>query len=141
MIEMPAAVMIAEELAKECDFFSIGTNDLTQYVLGIERSQLEMSEYYFTAHPSVIRMIKRVVDVANDYNKPVTLCGEIAANPHFIPLLLGLGIDILSCCPRYIPIVKRIVRQTDLKKAQALAKGVLECQTSKEVVTRLRTGD
>ena len=138
MIEVPAAVMIAEELAKECDFVSLGTNDLIQFVLGIERSQLEVSEYYFPAHPSIIRMIKCVIDAAHHYERPVTLCGEIASNPHFIPLLLGLGIDVLSCCPRYVPIVKRIIRQSDYRKAQVLAQQVLICETPDEAMNRLK---
>ena len=139
MIEVPAAVMIAEELAKECDFVSLGTNDLIQFVLGIERSQLEVSEHSIPAHPSIIRMIKRVIDAVHLYQKPVTLCGEIASNPYFVPLLLGLGIDIFSCCPRYVPIVKRIIRQSDYRKAQALAEHVLACHSPEEAMTMLKT--
>ena len=138
MIEVPAAVMISEELAKECDFVSLGTNDLIQSVLGIERSQLEVSESNVPAHPSIIRMIKRVIDAAHFYHRSVTLCGEIASNPYFVPLLLGLGIDVFSCCPRYVPIVKRIIRQSEYRKAQVLAEQVLTCQSSDEAMNRLK---
>lgn len=125
MIEMPAAVMIAEELARECDFISLGTNDLIQFVLGIERNQLEAGECYISTHPNIIRMIKRVIDAAHRYNKTVTLCGEIATNPSFILLLLGLGIDAFSCCPRYIPIIKRIIRQMSTQETVRLAEKML----------------
>ena len=96
-----------------------------------------MSEYYLPAHPSIVRMLKNVIDAAYRHEKSVTLCGEIASNPHFIPLLLGLGINIFSCPPRYVPIVKRIVRQTNFKRAQELANEVLTYKTPEEIMSRL----
>lgn len=138
LIEVPAAVMIAEELAKESDFISLGTNDLIQFVLGLERNQMEVSSSFLPAHPTIIQMIQRVITVAHAHNRTVTLCGELASNPHFIPLLIGLGVDIFSCPPRYIPIVKRVVRQSECTQAQHLAHAVLHCDTPEEITKRLK---
>lgn len=133
MIEVPSAVLICDALAKRSDFLSIGTNDLVQYTLGIDRSNPAMSDFCYPAHPSVLRMIKMVNTEANRYGKSVTICGEIASNPLFVPLLLGLGVDQLSCSPRYIPIVKRSIRQTSLLGAYELAGRVLRLNSTMEV--------
>jgi phosphotransferase system enzyme I (PtsI) len=133
MIEVPSAVLICDALAKRSDFLSIGTNDLVQYTLGIDRSNPEMSDFCYPAHPSVLRMIKMVNTEAKRYGKSVTICGEIASNPLFIPLLIGLGVDQLSCSPRYVPIVKRSIRQTSLLSAYELAGRVLRLSSTMEV--------
>lgn len=133
MIEVPSAVLICDVLAKNCDFLSIGTNDLVQYTLGIDRSNPAMSDFCYPAHPSVLRMIKMVNTEAKRYGKTVTICGEIASNPLFVPLLLGLGVDQLSCSPRYIPIVKRAIRQTTLISAYELAQQILQLNSTAEV--------
>lgn len=133
MIEVPSAVLICDVLAKNCDFLSIGTNDLVQYTLGIDRSNPAMSDFCYPAHPSVLRMIKMVNTEAKRYGKTVTICGEIASNPLFVPLLIGLGVDQLSCSPRYIPVVKRAIRQTTLLSAYELAQSVLQLNSTAEV--------
>jgi phosphoenolpyruvate-protein phosphotransferase (PTS system enzyme I) len=133
MIEVPSAVLICDVLAKRSDFLSIGTNDLVQYTLGIDRSNPAMSDFCYPAHPSVLRMIKMVNIEAKRYNKSVTICGEIASNPLFVPLLLGLGVDQFSCSPRYIPIVKRSIRQTSLLSAYELAERILRLNSTIEV--------
>jgi phosphotransferase system enzyme I (PtsI) len=133
MIEVPSAVLICDALAKRSDFLSIGTNDLVQYTLGIDRSNPAMSDFCYPAHPSVLRMIKMVNIEAKRYGKSVTICGEIASNPLFVPLLLGLGVDQLSCSPRYIPIVKRSIRQTSLLSAYELAGRILRLDSAMEV--------
>ena len=133
MIEVPSAVLICEALAQKSDFLSIGTNDLVQYTLGIDRSNPAMSDFCYPAHPSVLRMIKMVNTEAKRYGKSVTICGEIASNPLFVPLLLGLGVDQLSCSPRYIPVVKRAIRQTSLLGAYELAQRVLRLNSTTEV--------
>lgn len=132
MIEVPAAVMMAQEIAEECDFLSLGTNDLIQYTLGIERSQIEMNTPYSVLHPSVLRMIQRVIESAHLVRKPVTLCGEIATSTDLIPLLVGLGVDAFSCSIRYLPQVKRAVRQCTYRQAIAWAQAALTCRTQKE---------
>lgn len=133
MIEVPSAVLICDALAERSDFLSIGTNDLVQYTLGIDRSNPAMSDFCYPAHPSVLRMIKMVNTEAKRHGKSVTICGEIASNPLFVPLLLGLGVDQLSCSPRYIPIVKRAIRQTSLLSAYELAGRVLRLNSTMEV--------
>lgn len=133
MIEVPSVVFICDAIAKEADFLSIGTNDLVQYTLGIDRSNPSMSDFCYPAHPSVIRMIKMVVMEARKQNKPVTICGEIASNPIFIPLLLGLGVNEFSCSPRYIPFVKRAVRNTVLLEAYELAQRILQMSSPTEI--------
>lgn len=133
MIEVPSAVLISDTLAKKSDFLSIGTNDLVQYTLGIDRSNPAMTDFCYPAHPSVLRMIKMVNLEAKRYGKSVSVCGEIASNPLFVPLLLGLGVDQLSCSPRYIPTVKRAIRQTSLLSAYKLAQEVLFLNSSQEV--------
>ena len=133
MIEVPSVVMLCDAIAKEVDFFSIGTNDLVQYTLGVDRSNPSMSEFFYPAHPSVIRMIKMVVTEAKRQGKPVTLCGEIASNPFFVPLLLGLGVSEFSCSPRHIPLVKRAVRRCVLLETFKLAQKILQVSSSAEV--------
>jgi phosphoenolpyruvate-protein phosphotransferase (PTS system enzyme I) len=133
MIEVPSVVFICDAVAKEVDFLSIGTNDLVQYTLGMDRSNPSMSDFFYPAHPSVIRMIKMVSVEAKRQNKPVTICGEIASNPLFIPLLLGLGINEFSCSPRYIPIVKRAIRHCILLETFKLARKILQMGSPTEI--------
>ena len=138
MIEVPSVVFLADAIAKEVDFLSIGTNDLVQYTLGVDRGNPSMSDCFCPAHPSLIRMIKMVVVEANRQGKPVTVCGEIASSPLFIPLLVGLGVSELSCSPRYIPLVKRAVRRCTLLSAFKLAQRALRLSSSKEVMKVLQ---
>jgi phosphotransferase system enzyme I (PtsI) len=133
MIELPSAVLICDALAKNSDFLSIGTNDLVQYTLGIDRSNSSLNALCYPAHPSVLRMIKMVNIEAKRHSKTVSICGEIASNPLFVPLLIGLGVDQFSCSPRYIPIVKRAIRQTTLLQAYELAQRILHLDSAEEV--------
>ncbi len=137
MIEVPSAVLICDALARQSDFLSIGTNDLVQYTLGIDRSNPFMSDACYPAHPSVIRMIKMVVTEAKRYNRPVSICGEIASNALFIPLLLGLGIDEFSCSSRYIPLIKRTVRKNNLLDTYRLAEKALSLTSSYDIAQLL----
>ena len=133
MVEVPSAVVISSTLAHESDFLSVGTNDLVQYTLGVDRSNPLMSDFYFPAHPSIIRMIKVTAEEAKRCNKPIAICGEIASSPLFIPLLLGLGVEEFSCAPRYIPLVKKALRMTPLARAKKLAEEVLTLKTPAEI--------
>lgn len=133
MIEVPSAAITADILAKECDFLSIGTNDLVQYSLAVDRGNPAMSYLYTPAHPSVIRMIKMVVDEGIRAEKPVSLCGEISADPRFTPLLLGLGVHELSVSSPSLPVVKNVIRHLSIIEARDLAEEVLECETPIEV--------
>lgn len=133
MIEVPSAAIIADLLAKECDFLSIGTNDLVQYSLAVDRGNHAMSDLYTPTHPSVLRLIKLVVAEANFRGIPVSVCGEVAADPRFTPLLLGLGVHELSVASRYIPIVKNAIRNTSIVAASQLAEHALTLATAGEI--------
>jgi phosphotransferase system enzyme I (PtsI) len=126
MIELPGAVMVADMLANEVDFFSIGTNDLIQYCLGIDRTNKHVSYLYQPLHPAVLRSIKFVVDAGHRAGISVSLCGEVAADPFCIPILLGMQIDSISLNPQAIPGIKRIIRQTTMEECKDLLRVVLE---------------
>ncbi|WP_029893532.1 phosphoenolpyruvate--protein phosphotransferase [Desulfohalovibrio reitneri] len=129
MVELPSAVMVAEFLAQEVDFFSIGTNDLIQYSLGIDRTNRGVSYLYQPLHPAIVRMIKQVVDAAHMSGIEVGLCGEMAADPFCVPILMGMGVDSLSMGPQAVPGIKRIIRQTDMDECTELLKMVLKSRT------------
>lgn len=137
MIEIPSAAITCDEFAKHCDFLSIGTNDLVQYSLAVDRGNQMMSYLYNPADPSVIRLIKMVVVEANRNNIPISVCGEIAADPRFTALLLGLGVNELSCNARFIPIVKNAIRNISIISACQLAETILQMQTSEEIQKKL----
>lgn len=133
MVEVPSAAMIADLLARECDFLSIGTNDLIQYALAIDRTQSAGSDLFSSTHPGVVRLIKVIVQAARHENVPVCVCGEIASDPRFVPLLIGLGITELSVASRFLPLIKHIVRNTSKQEAVLLAEKVLTLRTSIEI--------
>ena len=133
MIELPSAAIISDLLAKECDFFSIGTNDLVQYVLGVDRGNQHMRYLYSPAHPSVIRLLKVIVVEANRANIPVSVCGEIATDALYINLLVGLGVRRFSVALRQLATVKQIIGSLHLGKATILAQQALELSTAEEV--------
>jgi phosphotransferase system enzyme I (PtsI) len=137
MLEVPSAVLICDALAQEGDFLALGTNDLIQYTLGIDRSNPGMSDFYYPTHPGIIRMIKMTILEAKRFQKPMTICGEIASNPLFTPLLIGLGVQNFSCAPRFIPIIKRTVRHLSLLDCCDIAEHVLTMRTSAEIATYL----
>ncbi|WP_147819959.1 phosphoenolpyruvate--protein phosphotransferase [Salidesulfovibrio onnuriiensis] len=129
MVELPAAVMVAEFLAQEVDFFSIGTNDLIQYSIGVDRINRHVAYLYQPLHPATLKSIKLVVDAAHQAGIEVSLCGEVASDPFCVPLLMGMGIDSLSLTPQAIPGIKRIIRQTQMRECRALLKQVMQCRT------------
>jgi phosphotransferase system enzyme I (PtsI) len=134
MIEIPSAAVTADLLAKDCDFFSIGTNDLIQYLLAVDRVNDRIAHLYEPTHPAVIRMLKFIVDEAHKNKIKVSVCGEMAGDAIYAPLLLGLGVDELSMTPPLIPAVKYLVRSMKLADAQKLAADALELTTSKEIL-------
>jgi len=133
MIEVPSAVVLADFLAEKVDFFSIGTNDLIQYALAIDRQNPNVAHLYQPLDPAVIRLVKQVADVAQDKGIEVFMCGEMAAVAHHIPLLLGLGLDELSMNPQSIPHIKRAIRSLSLSDAQAFMQEVLKKKTARGV--------
>ncbi len=138
MLEVPSSVLVCDALAQESDFLALGTNDLIQYTLGIDRSNPSMSDFYYPTHPSVIRMIRMTLIESNRYSKPVTICGEMASNPLFTSLLLGLGVRQFSGAPRFIPLIKKTVRHLSLLDAVDIAEHVLTLKTSTEISNYLQ---
>jgi phosphotransferase system enzyme I (PtsI) len=133
MIEVPAAALISEHLAKVVDFFAIGTNDLTQYTLAVDRANEHVAELYRPFHPAVLRLIDRVITAAHRGNITVSMCGEMAADPLAIPVLVGLGLQEFSVHPAALPVVKRLVRALSFKEARRIAHRALGLATAKEV--------
>jgi phosphoenolpyruvate-protein phosphotransferase (PTS system enzyme I) len=133
MIEVPSAAIIADILAKECDFLSIGTNDLLQYALAVDRTTHTHSSLYTCTDPSVIRLIKIVVHEANHRGIPVSICGEMAADPRCTSLLIGLGVHELSVGIHSIPKVKNAIRNTSIVASSHLAEKVLSLSTPQEI--------
>jgi phosphotransferase system enzyme I (PtsI) len=133
MIEIPSAVTMAEVLAHYVDFFSIGTNDLIQYALAIDRVNEHVAHMYQPFHPALLRMIQQVVNAAKMVGIDVSVCGEMAGDPLCVGILLALGIDELSMNSRAIPVIKKIIRSITLKNAQADFGNVIELNTAGEV--------
>ena len=133
MIEIPAAALIANELAKECDFFSIGTNDLIQYTVAVERGNKKIANLYTHFHPAVIRLIKKAIEGAHKNHILCGMCGEAAGDATFIPLLIGLGLDEFSMNANKVLNVRKLIRKLDFKECQKLADEVLKLATSDEV--------
>ena len=136
MIEIPSAAMTADILAKECGFFSVGTNDLIQYLLAIDRGNERIAHLYEPTHPAVVRTLKYIVDEAHKRGVTVSVCGEMAGDPVFAPLLLGLGVDALSMSPAWLPSVKYMVRAMTMADARALAAEALTLASPKEIYAR-----
>lgn len=133
MIETPASAIIAEHLIKEVDFFSIGTNDLTQYTLAVDRGNDLISHLYNPISPSILKLIKQVIDISHLHGKWTGMCGELAGDERVTTLLLGMGLDEFSMSSSSIPKIKEIIRKTSFSKAQELAKKVLNVATRKEI--------
>jgi phosphotransferase system enzyme I (PtsI) len=133
MIEVPSAVMTAEALAREADFFSIGTNDLIQYTLAVDRVNEKAAHLYEPAHPAILKMIQKTIDAGHNEGIHVALCGEMASDPLFAFLLLGMGIDELSMSAASILTVKRTIRSVKLQDAQRIAYEAMQLDTGQEV--------
>ncbi len=133
MIELPCAAMISDQLAKECDFISIGTNDLIQYALAIDRTSYSASSLFTTTHPGVMRLVKIIAERGHNVGIPVCVCGEMASDPRFVPFLLGLGIKELSVSSRFLPIIRKVVQNITLSDAKEVAKKVLELSLADEI--------
>jgi len=138
MIEIPSAAVIADLLAREVDFFSVGTNDLIQYALAIDRINEQVAYLYEPLHPAVLRMLRTIVSAAHNEGIWISMCGEMAADPLHSLLLIGLGFDELSMNPGSIPLLKRIIRSVTYSQAAEVAQRVFGCATAQEVEALLR---
>jgi phosphotransferase system enzyme I (PtsI) len=136
MIEIPSAAVTADLLAKQCAFFSIGTNDLIQYLLAIDRVNDRIAHLYEPTHPAILRTLKHIVAEARKAKIPVSVCGEMAGDPVFAPLLLGLGIDCLSLSPAWLPSVKYLVRSMTMADARQLAAEALTMASPKDIYAK-----
>ena len=136
MIETPSAAIVADSLAKHVRFFSIGTNDLIQYSLAVDRMNEKIAHLYEPTHPAIVRLIKITVDAAHKHKVRVSVCGEMAGDPVLAPLLLGLGVDELSAAPSLVPSVKFLIRRLKLSEARELAAFALDCESAAEILAR-----
>ncbi len=133
MIEVPSAAIMADRLAGHVDFFSIGTNDLIQYSLAIDRNNRQVAHLYRPLNPAVLRLIKMVVDAAHNQGIGVTICGEMAGDPVNVPVLMGLGFTELSMNPGSIPVIKQVIRKLNYQQACDVAAKVLTMDYTKEI--------
>ena len=139
MVEVPAAALMADHLAKEVDFFSIGTNDLIQYTLAVDRTNETVADLYSAADPSVLRLIAMVVDAARAHGIEVTVCGKMGGEPLYTMLLLGLGLRQLSMPPHQLPEVRRVIRGVRIETARAVAAEALRLDTAQAVTALLQS--
>jgi len=138
MIEIPSAALTADLIAKHVSFFSLGTNDLIQYALAVDRVNERVAYLYEPTHPGVLKLIKSTIDAGHRHGIWVGLCGEMAADPVMVPLLLGLGVDELSVAPSLVLLVKDAVRKVEMSQARELAERALACESGGEVLALCR---
>jgi phosphotransferase system enzyme I (PtsI) len=138
MIELPSAALIADRLAREVDFFSIGTNDLIQYTIGIDRQNKDVAYLYRPLHLSVLRLLKQVCDAGREAGIPVSMCGEMAGEPLNALVLLGLGVTELSMNGPSIPLVKRVVRAARAEDGRALLSRMLALTQADDIEREVR---
>lgn len=134
MVEVPSAVMMADELAREADFLSVGSNDLIQYLLAIDRDNEALFDLYQPNHPAVLRALKTTVDAGHRHRREVSICGEMAGDPLSVPILVGLGFDRLSVSPYLVPEVKQTVRSLNFENCRRLAEEALSRESAEEVL-------
>jgi multiphosphoryl transfer protein len=133
MVEVPSAALMADVFAPEIDFFSIGTNDLTQYTLAMDRGNSALAAKHDGLHPAVLRLIAKTIDAAHKYGKRADICGELGSDAAAVPILLALGMDELSVSIPSVPSVKAQVRSLDLSSWKSVARQALDCSTAQEV--------
>ncbi len=138
MIEMPSAALTGDHLARACDFFSVGTNDLIQYTFAADRENDEVAYLYQPLHPAILRMLKTLAEVARAAEIPISICGDMAGDPFLTLVLIGLGYRELSMDPDRLPLVKGVVRGTSLAEAEALAADALKLENEVEIIALVR---
>jgi phosphotransferase system enzyme I (PtsI) len=138
MIEVPATVLIADKIAREVDFFSLGTNDLVQYLLAVDRGNDEVADWFRSLHPSVLLSIKRTIEAARAASIPAVVCGEMASTPAYAAILIGLGATELSMSISAIPRVRRMVEGVTVRELKEIAEECLNCETADDVEELVR---
>jgi phosphotransferase system enzyme I (PtsI) len=133
MVEIPSAALVADQLAKEVDFFSIGTNDLSQYTMAADRTNPKVADLSNAFYPAVLRLIREVIKAAHAEGKWVGMCGELAGEPLAAPILLGLGLDEFSMNPPMVPLIKQILRGLDANEMKAVAEQALQLESPKQI--------
>ncbi len=133
MVEVPSAAIMLDKFAEDADFFSIGTNDLIQYTMAVDRGNSNVNELFSAEDPAPLRLIRRIVSVSDSRKVPVSLCGQMGGTPHSVVLLLGLGLRSVSCSPRSIPKVKQICRYITVADCQAIARKALRMSNAKDI--------
>ena len=136
MIEIPSAAVASDSLAKRVKFFSIGTNDLIQYSMAVDRLNEKIAHLYQPTHPAILRLIKMTVEAGHRRSIWAGVCGEIASDLAMVPLLLGLGVDELSVAPPYVAQVKYLIRRIKVAEAEELAEFALQCEHPSEIRAR-----
>ncbi len=136
MIEIPSAALAAESLGKRIKFFSIGTNDLIQYSLAVDRLNEKIAHLYEPTHPAILRLIKMTAEAGQKLGIPVAVCGEMAGDPVMVPLLLGLGVNELSVAPLNVPQIKHLIRRLKLSDVRELTESALNCDSGNEILAR-----
>ena len=138
MVEVPSAIMMMDRFVDEVDFFSIGTNDLIQYCLAVDRSNKDVANLYTAADPAVIRMIEMAVRTSKEHNVPISMCGQMSGNPMYTMLLLGLGLRSLSVTPAAVPEVKQVCRSVSIEHCESVAKQVRSMESARQIKTFLK---
>lgn len=133
MVEVPAAALMAEEFAREVDFFSLGTNDLIQYTLAVDRADQAVANLYRSGDPAILRMIRLIVNAARKHNISVSVCGQMSSDPVFLPLLIGMGIRQFSVTPHAIPELKEVIRNLTISKAEKIAERAETLEVARDV--------
>jgi phosphotransferase system enzyme I (PtsI) len=139
MIEVPSAAMTSDLIAKEVDFLSIGTNDLIQYTMAVDRVNENVASLYEPLHPAILRLLKMIIDAGHNAGKWVGMCGEMAAEPAFTMVLLGLGLNEFSVSPVQVPKIKKIIRSISLLEAKALVQEILDSKETDEIYRKIRS--
>jgi phosphotransferase system enzyme I (PtsI) len=138
MIEVPSAAIMAEQLAREVNFFSVGTNDLTQYTLAADRTNETVASLYSPGDPAVLRLLEQVLKAAAKHSIEVNVCGEMSGEPIYTMLLLGMGLRQLSVTPHNIPEIKKIIRSVSIEEAVQVAREAMNLETARDVNHYLR---
>jgi phosphoenolpyruvate-protein phosphotransferase (PTS system enzyme I) len=133
MIEVPAAVLTLDQLAREVDFLCVGTNDLIQYCLAVDRDNPRVAHLFQPLHPSILQCLSRIATTAKRLKKPARLCGEMSSNPFFAVLFLGMGFDQLSMNPRFIPVIRQVVRAVTVRAARKIVDKAMTIATAHEI--------